>query len=257
MDILKKICVAKSQEITFLKKSIDYKKEIKLSKRRGFLKNLIKKKTKRFNLIAEIKKSSPSKGEICKKFNLLKIAKYYEEAGASCLSILTEKNYFSGEIDYLQKVKNEVKIPVLRKDFIIDEWQIYESYFFGADCILLILAILDNKKAQLFYNIAKELGLDIIVEIHDFKELKRAINLKVDCIGINNRNLKTLKVDINNFKKLSKDIPENVIKVCESGLNENHQLKELSKYGADAFLVGESLMASERIKLKTIELIKK
>ncbi len=257
MDILKKICMAKSQEITFLKKSIDYKKEIKLSKRRGFLKNLIKKKTKRFNLIAEIKKSSPSKGEICKKFNLLKIAKYYEEAGASCLSILTEKNYFSGEIDYLQKVKNEVKIPVLRKDFIIDEWQIYESYFFGADCILLILAILDNKKAQLFYNIAKELGLDIIVEIHDFKELKRAINLKVDCIGINNRNLKTLKVDINNFKKLSKDIPENVIKVCESGLNENHQLKELSKYGADAFLVGESLMASERIKLKTIELIKK
>ena len=257
MDILKKICMAKSQEITFLKKSIDYKKEIKLSKRREFLKNLIKKKTKRFNLIAEIKKSSPSKGEICKKFNLLKIAKYYEEAGASCLSILTEKNYFSGEIDYLQKVKNEVKIPVLRKDFIIDEWQIYESYFFGADCILLILAILDNRKAQLFYNIAKELGLDIIVEIHDFKELKRAINLKVDCIGINNRNLKTLKVDINNFKKLSKDIPENVIKICESGLNENHQLKELSKYGADAFLVGESLMASERIKLKTIELIKK
>ena len=257
MNILEKICIAKSEEISYLKKSVNYKKKIKLTKRRKFLKNLIKIKKKRFNLIAEIKKSSPSKGEICKKFNLLEIAKNYEQAGASCLSILTEKNYLSGKISYLQKVKNEVKIPILRKDFIIDEWQIYESYFFGADCILLILAILDNKKAQLFYNIAKELGLDIIVEIHDFKELKRAIDLRVDCIGINNRNLKTLKIDINNFKRLSKDIPENVIKICESGLNENYQLKELSKYGADAFLVGESLMASEKIKLKTIELIKK
>ena len=222
-----------------------------------FLLNLKKKSKESFNLIAEIKKSSPSKGLICKDFDPIEIAKKYEKAGARCLSILTEKKFFHGDINFLREVKKEVKLPILRKDFILDEWQIYESHFYGADCILLILAILDDKRMSKFYKLAKKIGLDVICEIHNIKELNRAINLKVDCIGINNRNLQTLQIDINNFKKLSNKVPKNIIKICESGLNNNHQLKEFSNYGADAFLIGEFLMKSNNIYNTTVDLIKK
>jgi len=257
MNILQEICKQKINEINMLKNSINYKNKIVISERRNFLEKLIKEDNKKFNLIAEIKKSSPSRGEICKKFNLNQIAIDYEKAGASCLSILTEKNYFQGDITYINRAKKIIDIPILRKDFILDEWQIYESYFFGADCILLILAILEDKDVRRFYNISKELNLDVIVEVHDETELKRAIELKVDCIGINNRNLKTLEIDLNTFKRLSKKIPKGIIKICESGLKSNKQLKDFSKMGADGFLIGEYLMSSENLKKKTIEIIKK
>ncbi len=257
MNILEKICTKKFHEIEKQKTFIDYKNKIIESKRRGFLQQLIKENNKNFNLIAEIKKFSPSKGEICKKFNLNQIATDYERAGASCLSILTEKDYFKGNIEYLSEVRKIVDIPLLRKDFIIDEWQIYESYYFGADCILLILAILDDKYAKKFYDTARELNLDVIVEVHNDKELQRAIKLKFNCIGINNRNLKTLKIDLNTFIRLSKKIPNGVIKICESGLTNNNQLRKLCNKGADGFLVGEYLMASEDLKSKTMELIRK
>ena len=257
MNILEEICKKKIYEINKLKTTINYKNKIVISKRRDFLKKLIEQDKNRFNLIAEIKKSSPSKGEICKKFNLNQIAEDYENAGAACLSILTEKNYFQGDITYINRAKKIIDIPILRKDFILDEWQIYESYFFGADCILLILAILEDKDVRRFYNISKELNLDVIVEVHDETELKRAIELKVDCIGINNRNLKTLEIDLNTFKRLSKKIPKGIIKICESGLKSNKQLKDFSKMGADGFLIGEYLMSSENLKKKTIEIIKK
>ena len=257
MNILEQICKKKLAEITIQKSQIEYKSKIKIIKRRDFLKKLIKTNDKYFNLIAEIKRFSPSKGEICKKFDIERIATDYMNAGASCLSILTEENYFKGNIDYLRKVKNIVDLPILRKDFIIDEWQIYESYYFGADCILLILAILDDKKAKLFYNIAKELGMDVIVEVHDKIELQRAVRLRVNCIGINNRNLKTLQINLNTFVNLSKEIPQGIIKLCESGLNNNKQLVDFADKGADGFLIGESLMSAKNIKLKTQELIKK
>ncbi len=257
MNILQEICRKKIYEINKSKANIDYKNKIVVSKRRNFLKNLITKDNKKFNLIAEIKKSSPSKGEICKKFNLEQIALDYENAGASCLSILTEKNYFHGDITYLSRAKKIIDIPILRKDFILDEWQIYESYFFGADCVLLILAILEDKEAKRLYEISKELNLDVILEVHDEIELERAIELKVDCIGINNRNLKTLKIDLNTFKRLSKKIPKGIIKICESGLRSNKQLKDFTKMGADGFLIGEYLMSSDNLKKKTIEIIKK
>ena len=257
MNILEKICNSKKIEIAKLKKTVEYKNKITISKRRGFLKRLLKIDVNNFNLIAEIKRSSPSRGEICKEFNLNQIAKDYEEAGASCLSVLTEKKFFKGDINYINKVKKIVDLPILRKDFIIDEWQIYESYFFGADCILLILAILDDKNAKLFYEISKELGMDVIVEVHNDEELDRALNLNIDCIGINNRNLKTLEINLNTFLKLSKKIPSNIIKLCESGLYNNEQLINFSKNGADGFLIGESLMSSMNIKDKTQELIKK
>ena len=257
MNILQEICKKKIYEINKLKNSINYKNKIVISKRRNFLKKLTKEDNDKFNLIAEIKKSSPSKGEICKKFNLNQIAQDYEKAGASCLSILTEKNYFQGDINYISRVKKIIDIPILRKDFILDEWQIYESYFFGADCVLLILAILEDEEAKRFYEISKELNLDVIVEVHDETELKRAINLNVECIGINNRNLKTLKIDLDTFKKLSKKIPKGVIKICESGLKSNKQLRNFVNMGADGFLIGEYLMASSNLKKKTIEIIKK
>ncbi len=257
MNILEKICKKKLEEIIKLKSSINYKNKIKFKKRRGFLKNLIKKKNDNFNLIAEIKRASPSRGEICKNFQLNRIALDYQSAGASCLSVLTEKNFFLGDISFISKVKEIVEIPVLRKDFIIDKWQIYESYYHGADCILLIVAILKDNDLKQFYNLAKELNLDVIVEVHDLEELERAIKLECNCIGINNRNLKTLKIDTNTFKKLSKKIPKKIIKICESGISYNSEVKDLSKYGADAFLVGESLMSKRNIKLETKRLISK
>ncbi len=257
MNVLEKICKKKKIEVLKLKNSINYKNMIILKKRRGFLNCLLKEKKDKFNLIAEIKKASPSKGEICKNFDLDKIATDYEDAGASCLSILTEKDFFSGDISFINEVKKKVKIPVLRKDFIIDEWQIYESYYHEADCILLILAVLNDAEAKKFLNLAKEINLDVIVEVHDIEELRRAIKLNSKCIGINNRNLKTLKIDTNTFKKLSNEIPKGIIRICESGLSKNSELRDLSRYGANAFLVGESLMSSKNLKLKTSELIKK
>ena len=237
MNILEEICQKKIYEINKLKKTINYKNKIVISKRRDFLKKLIEEKKN--------------------KFNLNQIAQDYENAGASCLSILTERNYFQGDINYISRVKKITDIPILRKDFILDEWQIYESYFFGADCILLILAILEDKEAKKFYEVSKELNLDVIVEVHDEFELKRAIDLKVNCIGINNRNLKTLKIDLDTFKRLSKKIPKGIIKICESGLKSNKQLRDFTNMGADGFLIGEYLMSSENIKKKTIEIIKK
>ena len=257
MNILQEICQKKIYEINKLKTNINYKNKIVISERRNFLQKLTKEDNNKFNLIAEIKKSSPSKGEICKKFNLNQIAQDYEKAGASCLSILTEKNYFQGDINYINQVKKIIDIPILRKDFILDEWQIYESYFYGADCILLILAILEDNEAKRFYEISKELNLDVIVEVHDEAELKRAINLNVECIGINNRNLKTLKIDLDTFNRLSKKIPKGIIKICESGLKSNKQLKDFSNMGADGFLIGEYLMASNNLMKNTIDIIRK
>ena len=131
---------------------------------------------------------------ICKKFDPVKIAIDYEKAGAKCLSVLTEKNYFGGNINYISQIKKSVDIPILRKDFIIDEWQILESFYAGADCVLLILAILNDSQLKKFYNLSKKFGMDVICEVHDEQELLRAKKLKVNCIGINNRNLKTLSI---------------------------------------------------------------
>ena len=254
MDVLKKICKLKKDEIANLKKKdfSDNKFQI-----RNFLKKLVTDNKKKYNLIAEIKKSSPSKGLICKNFNLEKIAKEYQKAGAKCLSVLTETNFFQGNIKFISKVKKVVNIPILRKDFIIDEWQIYESYHSEADCILLIMAILNDSQYKKFYKIATELGMDVICEVHDEDELKRALKIDVKCIGINNRNLKTLKVDTNIFSILSKKIPNQIIKICESGIKQNEELRKFIKNGANAFLVGETLMQSQNIYEATKRLIKK
>ena len=179
MNKLEKICEVKRQQLLKTKKINKYKNLEKV-KLRGFLSNLKKIDNNKFPIIAEIKQKSPSKGILCKKFDPLEIAQKYEKAGVKCLSILTEEEFFGGDINFIPLIKEKVSLPVLRKDFIIDEWQIYESYFFGADCILLILAILKDKEAKRLYDISKELNLDVIVEVHDEVELKRAVNLNVE-----------------------------------------------------------------------------
>ena len=256
MNKLNEICKIKKKNIEELKKRNDYTK-IKSKKLRGFFSSLKKNDNNNFNLIAELKKASPSQGILCNKFDPVNIAEKYETAGAKCLSILTEEKFFLGNINLIPLIKEKVSIPVLRKDFIIDEWQIYESFHFEADCILLILAILNDEQIFSFYKLAKNLGMDVICEIHDEEELKRAIKLKVECIGVNNRNLKTLKVSLENFKKYSRMIPSDIIKICESGIKNNKNMRELSLFGADAFLVGESLMRSNDILKATKNLIKK
>ena len=255
MNILDKICQLKQEEINLLKKKFKpLKQKIQT---RGFLKNLLIKDDHNFNLIAEIKKSSPSKGLICKKFDPIKIAIAYEKAGAKCLSVLTEKNYFGGNINFISEIKKSVNIPILRKDFIIDEWQIIESFHAGADCILLILAILNDLQLKNFYNLSNKFGMDVICEVHNEEELSRAIKLEVNCIGINNRNLKTLNIDKNTFDLLSSKIPDTTTKICESGLTCNDDLKKFTKSGADAFLIGETLMKSNNIYEETRKIIKK
>ncbi len=208
------------------------------------------------SLIAEVKKASPSKGVIRHDFDPIQIAKTYKESGASCLSVLTDEPYFQGCDGYLVSIKKAVNIPVLRKDFMVDPYQIYESRTLGADCILLIMAALENNQATELYEIARELRMDVLIEVHNLEELERSIKLDPMMIGVNNRNLKTLEVDIKTSYDLLKSMPKNCYKISESGINDNQTLRGLHTSGYDGFLVGESLMRQENISKAVKELIK-
>jgi indole-3-glycerol phosphate synthase len=206
-------------------------------------------------LIAEVKKASPSAGIICKDFDPVKIAKEYEAAGASCLSVLTDERFFQGSLDYLRQIRAAVKIPLLRKDFIIDERQILEAIEWGADAILLIIAILTDEQLQKFHTLAIEAGLAALVEVHDEEELERALKISPQLIGVNNRNLKTFKVDLATTEKLAEKIGAGKILVAESGIHSRADVERLKKCGARAILVGESLMKNGDIQSKVRELI--
>lgn len=198
-------------------------------------------------LIAEVKKASPSKGLIRADFNPSKIAQIYEECGATCISVLTDEPYFQGKDSYLLDVKKAVDIPVLRKDFMIDPYQIYESRALGADCILLIMAALDDELALELYETALSLNLDVLVEVHNLEELERANKLDPMMIGVNNRNLKTLEVDVQTSFDLLMKIPDTAVKIAESGIADHDTLSRLYSCGYNGFLVGESLMREEDI----------
>ncbi len=250
MNKLDEICERKREHVRYKKScySLDDLK-YKISETPlpcGFLNKMKQKSTPA--LIAEVKKASPSKGLIRKDFDPVKIAKIYKKAGASCISVLTDTPYFQGKDEYLSKIKQEVNIPVLRKDFIIDEYQIFESRVLGADCILLIMAALDDAKARNFYETALELGMDILVEVHDLSDLERALRLDPMMVGVNNRNLKTLEVDINTSFDLITRLPKSVYKISESGIDSNDTLMRLNKVGYGGFLVGESLMRQDDIE---------
>ena len=193
-------------------------------------------------VIAEIKKASPSKGLLREEFIPADIAQTYAEHGAACLSVLTDLQFFQGCVDYLKQARASCQLPVLRKDFIVDPYQVYESRVAGADAILLIAAILDDAEMKDFEAIARSLDMAVLVEVHDAAELARALQLKTPLIGINNRNLKTFEVSLETTLSLQRAVPSDRLLVCESGIGSRDDVLRLGAAGVNAFLVGEAFM---------------
>jgi indole-3-glycerol phosphate synthase len=206
-------------------------------------------------LIAEVKKASPSKGVIREDFDPVRIAATYQESGATCLSVLTEKKYFQGSLEYLGAVRRAVGLPLLRKDFIVDEYQIYEARAAGADAILLIAACLDRRQLENCLGVAAGLGLDVLVESHTYPELDKTLLAGARIVGINNRDLTSFKVSLQTTFDLLKDIPDDRIVVSESGIATRDDVVKLEKAGVDAVLVGESLMREKDMGKKVKELL--
>ncbi len=217
---------------------------------RGFIRALRNKATTGTAIIAEVKKGSPSKGIICQDFNPVAIARAYEAGGAACLSVLTDEQFFFGHLDFLSQVSEAVAVPILRKDFLIDSFQVYEARAGGADAILLIVSALSKDKLQDLTLYADELGLDVLMEVHDEAELQTALEVGVEMIGINNRNLNTFHTDLGVTERLLPLISNDRFVVSESGINSREDIERLLKAGARGFLVGESLMREKDIEGK-------
>ncbi len=216
-----------------------------------------KKQARRPALIAEIKKASPSKGIIRANFDPARLAMAYQQGGATCLSVLTDTPYFKGADEDLELVKANTRLPVIRKDFMLTSYQITESRALGADCILLIVAALDDTKLRELYERSTDLGMDTLIEVHDKAELGRALALNPKMVGINARNLKTLQVNPQTLYDLVGDIPANTLKIAESGIGGPATLSALHKAGFDGFLVGESLMRQDDVSLAVQKLLGK
>jgi indole-3-glycerol phosphate synthase len=228
--------------------------------KRDFLAALRQPKTGRVALIAEVKKASPSAGVICADFDPVRIARQYEAAGASCLSVLTDVKYFQGSLEYLKQIRAAVKLPLLRKDFIIDERQILEAIEWGADAILLIVAILTDEQLKHFHELAAQAGLSVLVEVHDQAEMVRALAAGAELIGVNNRDLKTFKVDLATTERLAAQLRaspggQGKLLVAESGIHTRADVERLEQCGAGAILVGEALMKHADIAAKAAELL--
>jgi indole-3-glycerol phosphate synthase len=198
-------------------------------------------------IIAEVKKASPSKGIIREDFDPVSIAKTYEKNGAACISVLTDEKYFMGKNEYLTEIRKNVDLPILRKDFIIDSYQILEAKLIGADCILLIMAMLSEDQAITLEEKALEIGLSVLIEIHDEEDLQKSLKLKSRLIGINNRNLKTFEISLEVSNNLKPKIPSDKIIICESGIFTSDDIAQMKKIGINSFLVGESLMRKDNI----------
>lgn len=258
MGILDEIVAKKRERLNYSKGRITLKdlkaKIADMEKPRDFQSAVRREKGKRIRLIAELKKASPSKGIIREEFDPIEIASIYEKKQANALSILTEEDFFQGSLDFIPMVKKITTIPLLRKDFIFDEYQIYEARANEADAILLIAAILEKNQAKDYLHLAGELGLSVLFEVHDEKELEKAFHIDAGIIGINNRDLKTMRIDINNTFRLKKDISSEKIVVSESGIKIRDDILKLEKEGVDAVLIGTSFMESNDIGKKIDEL---
>ncbi|MGN0819235.1 MAG: indole-3-glycerol phosphate synthase TrpC [Christensenellaceae bacterium] len=202
-------------------------------------------KKKGLSLICECKKASPSKGVIDEEYNYMDIAKQYEEAGADCISVLTEPKWFSGDDKYLENISKTVLLPCLRKDFTVDEYMIYQAKALGASAILLIVSLLDKESLSEYMSVAEGLGLSALVEVHDEREVETALECNARIIGVNNRNLKDFTVDRQNSRRLRKIVPDDVLFVSESGIKDSSDIKYAIESGADAVLIGETLMRAK------------
>jgi indole-3-glycerol phosphate synthase len=255
---------------TILEKIVDFKK-VEIEKRKNFtpLESFIDKipearrdfkkalKNQTITIIAEIKRQSPSRGILRDDFNHINIAKEYEKDGASAISVLTDSKFFWGNNEHLSEIKKEVDLPVLRKEFIIDEYQIYQSAYIGADAILLIAKLLEFKQLEKFIDLAHELKLACLVEVDSQKEIQKALASKAEIIGINNRNLETFQTTIEKSLNLKKYIPEDRISVSESGIKKREDIIELEKAGFNSVLIGEALIKQKEIGKKLQELLGK
>lgn len=260
-DKLHEICEAKRKHVIARKEIYSFADMSVLAHSapapRGFVTALENRcKENQTALICEIKKASPSAGVIRKDFNPAELAQAYEYGGATCLSVLTDELYFQGHNEYIMQARSACKLPILRKDFIIDVWQIPESRAIGADCVLLIMAILTDELALEIYEAAINYGMDVLIEVHNEQELKRALTLPSGLIGINNRNLKTLEVDLSVTEKLAPLVPDVRTVVCESGVRTAEDIARMRKIGVNCFLIGESLMRKMDVRQATIDLLK-
>jgi indole-3-glycerol phosphate synthase len=222
---------------------------------RPFAESLQRASVQGYGLIAEIKKASPSKGLIREDFDPPALARAYRDGGATCLSVLTDGPSFQGADEYLTAAREAVDLPVLRKDFLYDPWQVAESRALGADCVLIIMAAVSDEQAQELDAAAQEWGMDALVEVHDRSELDRAAALKSTFLGINNRNLNTFETDLQVTRDLSRRAPEDALLVCESGLSTPIDLADMAAHGARCFLVGESLMRQADVAGATRDLL--
>ena len=240
----------KEYPLELLKKDVN---NLKMDKTFPFEKAL---KTKELSFICEVKKASPSKGLICKDFNPVEIAKEYEKIGASAVSVLTEPYFFQGDNSYLSNIADNIQLPILRKDFVIDEYMIYEAKILKASAVLLIASILTQSQLKEYISLATSLGLSALVEAHDKSEIDKSLNAGAKIIGVNNRNLKNFTVDLNNSIELRKYVPNDILFISESGIKNNQDIINLRNNNVNGVLIGETLMKSDN-KKNTLEELKK
>ena len=249
-DILNRILQRKSEEIAVAREQVpleQLQQQLKsVSAPRGFIRSLRDKQSGGTSaVIAEIKKASPSKGVIREDFDPVAIARSYATGGASCLSILTDRDFFQGHDDYLVAARNACRLPVIRKEFIVDPYQVYQARAIGADCILLIVAALEEQALKDLYSLSGDLGMDTLVEVHNQHELEQAMQLELDIIGINNRDLHSFETSLSTTLDLLNQLPETCLVVTESGIHRNEDVQLMRDHGVNSFLVGEAFMRAE------------